>query len=91
MCVKGLHVRACVKIYMRVFWVDFARKSAILHAIYVRVSAAMPVACTVWWTSRPAWVYMHENKASEASKVLFCLPILSIELINMISLELLCA
>ena len=26
---------------------DFSWKSAILHAIYARVSAAMPVACTV--------------------------------------------
>ena len=29
------------------FWLDFLWKSAILHTIYVRVSAAMPVACTV--------------------------------------------
>ena len=26
---------------------DFSWKSAVLHAIYARVSAAMPVACTV--------------------------------------------
>jgi len=45
--VKGLHVKAHVKIYTRVFCVDFSWKSAILHAIYARVSAAMPVACTV--------------------------------------------
>ena len=32
---------------MRVFYVDFSWKSAILHAIYARVSAAMPMARTV--------------------------------------------
>ena len=42
--VKSLRVKARVKICMRVFCVDFSWKSAILHAIYARVSAAMPVA-----------------------------------------------
>ena len=46
--VKSLRVKARVKIYTRVFCVDFSWKSAILHAMYPRVSAAMPVACTVW-------------------------------------------
>ena len=46
--VKSLRVKARVKIYTQVFCVDFSRKSAILHAMYPRVSAAMPVACTVW-------------------------------------------
>ena len=32
---------------MRVFCMNFSWKSAILQAIYARVSAAMPVACTV--------------------------------------------
>ena len=45
---KSLRVKARVKIYTRVFCVDFSWKSAILHAIYVCVSAAMPVACTVY-------------------------------------------
>ena len=47
MRVKSLRVKACVKIYTQVFCVDFMWKSAILHAIYGRVRAAMPVACTV--------------------------------------------
>ena len=33
---------------MQGFCVDFLWKSAILHTIYARVSAAMPVACTVF-------------------------------------------
>ena len=45
--VKSLRVKARVKIYTQVFCVDFSRKSAILHAIYARVSVAMPVACPV--------------------------------------------
>ena len=49
MRVKSLLVKARVKIYMQVFCVDFMWKSAILHAIYGRVRAAMPVACTVHW------------------------------------------
>ena len=47
MRVKSLRVKACVKIYTQVFCVDFMWKSAILHAIYGRLRAAMPVACTV--------------------------------------------
>ena len=47
MRVKSLRVKARVKIYMQVFCVDFMWKFAILHAIYGRVRAAMPVACTV--------------------------------------------
>ena len=47
MRVKSLRVKARVKIYMRVFCMDFSWKSAILHAIYACVSAAMPMACTV--------------------------------------------
>ena len=47
MRVKSLRVKALVKIYIQVFCVDFMWKSAILHAIYGRVRAAMPVACTV--------------------------------------------
>lgn len=35
---KNLHVFFCI---------DFSWKSAILQAIYARISAAMPVACTV--------------------------------------------
>ena len=47
MRVKSLRVKARVKIYTRVFCMDFSWKSAILHAIYACVSAAMPMACTV--------------------------------------------
>ena len=47
MRVKSLRVKARVKIYMQVFCVDFMWKSAILHTIYGRVRAAIPVACTV--------------------------------------------
>ena len=47
MRVKSLRVKACVKIYTQVFCVDFMWKSAVLYAIYGRVRAAMPVACTV--------------------------------------------
>ena len=46
--VKSLRVKDRVKINTCVFCVDFAWKSAILHAIYARVSAAMPVGCTVF-------------------------------------------
>ena len=45
------------------FCVDFSCKSATLHAIYVRVSAAMPVACTVVHSSLLAWISLvHKDK-----------------------------
>jgi len=34
--------------FLRVICVYFARKSAILHAFYARVSVAIPLASTVW-------------------------------------------
>lgn len=45
---KAIHVIVHVKYYTHVFCVYFACKSAILHTIFVRVNAAIPVACTVW-------------------------------------------
>ena len=38
------------KFYRHVFYVYFACKSAILHVIYTRVNAAIPVACIVFLT-----------------------------------------
>ena len=46
-CKKSACKSSC-EIYTQVFCLVFSRKSAILHAMYPRVSAAMPVACTVW-------------------------------------------
>ena len=45
-CNKSVCKSSCKNLHV-FFCVDFSWKSAILQAIYARVSAAMPVACTV--------------------------------------------
>ena len=48
-CKKSVCKSLCkANVYTQVFCMDFSWKSAILHAIYACVSAAMPVACTVY-------------------------------------------
>ena len=46
-CKKSVCKSACKNLHVFFFSIDFSWKSAILQAIYARVSAAMPVACTV--------------------------------------------
>ena len=63
----------------RVVCVDFSWKSAILHTIYARVSAAMPVACTVPTVDK--WYPFHKLNLE------LCIPLTSVNALLKICLN----